>query len=148
MDNRPQPSSLRSEQIVAELPPIQSTDDLPYSLAVTNSPTILISTISRLAPPLKVPRSKRRPSTASSAKDKHDLLPPAPSVGESSSSAHLSASDVVGGIKAGSSDPKEHRSATYEGPTLEEMNRTAHAAVAGLRAEASRLAGIGPSVTV
>ncbi len=147
MDNRPPPTFLRSEQIVPDLPPVQSTatDDLPYTLAVSNPPTILLSTISRLAPPLKAPRSKRRPSTASSAKDKHDLLPPAPSVGDSSSSIHLSALGVVEGNKAVSSDPREHRSAAYEDPTLEEMNRKAHAAVAGLRAEASRLAGVGAS---
>nr|VWO95876.1 Uncharacterized protein [Ganoderma boninense] len=39
-------------------------------------------------------------------------------------------------------DPRDHRSATYDDFTLEEMNRKAHAAVAGLRAEASRLAGV------
>ena len=143
MDNRLPPAFLRSEQIVPDLPPIQPTDDFPYSLAVANPPTILLSTISRLVPPSKSPRLKRRPSTASSAKDKHDLLPLAPSVGDSSSPAHLSVVDVVGGIRVASSDSREHRSAAHEDPTLEEMNRKAHAAVAGLRAEASRLAGVG-----
>lgn len=143
MENRVPPGFLRSEQIVPDLPPIQSTDDFPYSLAVANPPTILLSTISRLAPPSKPPRLKRRPSTASSAKDKHDLLPPAPLVGDSSSAVHLSVADVVGGNKVVSSDPREHRSAAHEDSTLEEMNRKAHAAVAGLRAEASRLAGVG-----
>ncbi|PIL35743.1 hypothetical protein GSI_02473 [Ganoderma sinense ZZ0214-1] len=142
MDTRMPPSFLRSEQIVPDLPPIQSTDDLPYSLALANPPTILLSTISRLAPPSKTPRLKRRPSTASSAKDKHDLLPPAPSPGDSSSTVHLSVVDVTGGNKVASSDPGDPRSAPYEDSTLEEMNRKAHAAVAGLRAEASRLAGV------
>lgn len=145
MDNRLPTGFLRSEQIVPELPPVPSTDDLPYSLAVTTPPTILLSTISRLAPPLKTPRFKRRPSTASSAKDKHDLLPPAPSPGDSSTSVHLSVVDGIVGNKVALSDSNEPRSATYEDSTLDEMNRKAHAAVAGLRAEASRLAGVGAS---
>ena len=143
MDNRPSPH-LRSEQIVPELPSILPTEDLPDSLSLTNHPTVLFANISRLAPPGKPPRFKRRPSTASSAEDKLDLLPQAPAMGDWSPSAFSSVSSPDSAVtsKAKPPDAQEHRSSSQD-QTLEEMNRKAHAAVAGLRAEASRLAGLG-----
>lgn len=148
MDNRLSPNLLRSEQIVPELPSILSPDGLSYSLAVADHPTVLVPSISRLASPVKLTRPKRRPSTASSAKDKHDLLPPASSMGDWSPSAHLSASYPEGSSRTGLPDAQENKSAPSHRDTFAEMNRKVHAAVAGLRAEAFRLAGTGACLGV
>ncbi|KAI0711960.1 hypothetical protein C8T65DRAFT_739414 [Cerioporus squamosus] len=139
MDNRASPSVLQSAQILSQLPSIQS-DHLSYSLTASSPPPIIVPTIPRLATPSKPPRITRRPSTASSAEDKHSLLPPAPPMGELSPSASSSMQDSPGISKTWS--PRDGRRASYEDHTLQEMNRRAHAAVAGLRAEASRLAGL------
>ena len=142
MDSHSSPALLRSDQIVPPIPSL-SSDQLSYSLAAANSPTFFVPNISRLAPPPKLSRSNRRPSTASSAEDKQNILPPAPPMGELTPSAFSTSTDSLVVGKTGSPDPKEGRSASYRDGSIQEMNRRAHAAVAGLRAEASRLAGVG-----
>ena len=143
MDNRASPSVLRSAQILSQLPSIQS-DQLSYSLTHPNPSAVVVPTIPRLATPSKAPKFSRRPSTASSAEDKHTLLPPAPPSGDlAPSSASGAMHDSAGISKTWSPKTLDGRRASYEDHTLQEMNRRAHAAVAGLRAEASRLAGVG-----
>ena len=103
---------------------------LPLATAVPSLP------LPRLSLNAKPGRPKyRRPSTASSAEDKSVLLP---------------SSSIGDQISPGSS-PKQLSMLTPESdrlyvnakPSIEEINRRAHAAVAGLRAEVSRLSGAG-----
>ncbi|KAI0749488.1 hypothetical protein C8Q80DRAFT_627605 [Daedaleopsis nitida] len=140
MDNRPSPTLLRSAQISPQLPSIQS-EQLSYSLAAANTPTIFVPTISRLTPPSRPPRPNRRPSTASSAEAKQQILPPAPPMGELTPSSYSLLPESAGLSKVSSSETKDSRSGPFQDHPIQEMNRRAHAAVAGLRAEASRLSG-------
>ncbi len=143
MDSRASPSVLQSAQILSQLAPIQA-DHLSYSLTASTRPDIIVPTIPRLATPPRPSRPTRRPSTASSAQDKHTLLPPAPPMGELSHSPSPM-QDSAGSSKTRSPQLRDGRRASYEDHTLRDMNRRAHAAVAGLRAEASRLASTGAS---
>ena len=134
----------RSEQIYP-LSPSAPSDDIHYALSVPTSATILLPAISRLAPPPSRPaKIRRRPSTASPAQDKRDFLPPAPSMGDLTPSAYSSIADVCEvGRSSSSAGRKDRRSASCEDRSIQDMSRQAQAAVAGLRAEASRLAGLG-----
>ncbi|KAI0329100.1 hypothetical protein GY45DRAFT_1253663, partial [Cubamyces sp. BRFM 1775] len=145
MDNRPPATVLRSDQI----PPALSQDDLHSSVAAANPHTILLPSLPHLPrhPKHHPRRPSRRPSTASSAEDKHHLLPPAPSMGELSPSAYSVLSDSPGpGGRPWSPDVRDQLpppvSAPCDEASIQEMNRKAHAAVAGLRAEVSRLSGV------
>lgn len=145
MDIRPSPALLRSAQILPQLPSIPS-EPLSYSLAASDPPSLLVASISRLAPLTKTPRANRRPSTASSAEDKPSILPPAPPMGDLTPSQYSSPPDSVASSKSWSPDRKEGRAVSYHNHTIREMNQKANAAVAGLRAQASRLASIGASL--
>ena len=137
----------RSDQILPHSAPAPS-DDVHYAFAGPTPATILLPSISRLAPPtLRPPKVRRRPSTASSAEEKRDLLPPARSMGDLTPSACSPISDAADfyppWVPNGKS--KDRRSVSHEDRSIQDMNRKAHAAVAGLRAEASRLTGLGES---
>lgn len=127
-----------------QLPPTSSSvptfslNDLSLSFISTAAPQLALPTIAR--PPLPARsgsgRAIRRPSTASSAEDKITRLPSTSTAGEQSpaSTPGAEASDATHG---------DTNADTYDLSTMQEMNRRANAAVAGLRAEVSRLAGIG-----
>ncbi|KAI0671526.1 hypothetical protein C8Q78DRAFT_942498, partial [Trametes maxima] len=145
-DSRPHTNALRSDQILPALHP----DDLSRTLAAANPHALLVPSLPHIPrhtnPKQTVRRSTRRPSTASSAEDKHNLLPPVPSMGDLSPSVYASEpSDSPGrGVKVWSPHPRDQQPAPvlYTDGAIEEVNRRASAAVAGLRAEASRLQGI------
>ncbi|KAH8100919.1 Fph type histidine kinase [Cristinia sonorae] len=119
-------------------PPL-TVNDLSLSLAPNAIPHI---SIPRLAfPSRSPPKGKiRRPSTASSAEERSARLPSS----SSNSSEHLSPMSTpgLGMWNTNGNLPSEGDAVNplpMEKLSLEEMNRKAHAAVAGLRAEASRL---------
>ena len=115
--------------------PSLTINDLSFSLTA-GAPHIAISQASLLALPAKSPRQKlRRPSTASSAEEKSPQLPC------SLSSRDLSTTTM--GVQEGGPAPTHVDISPPDQMSLQEMNRRAHEAVAGLRAEASRLAGSG-----
>ncbi|KAI0833278.1 hypothetical protein BC628DRAFT_6959 [Trametes gibbosa] len=155
-DNLPQANGLRSDQILSTLHP----DDLSRSLAAANPHTVLLPPLPHLPRlPQKQQSRKvvRRPSTASSAEDKYNLLPPLQPMGDLASAAGspLSDSSSLGahvwspGLHASQSQYPSSTSVSAPTPTflsdaaLQEMNRRAHDAVAGLRQEACRLTGPG-----
>ncbi|KAI0370374.1 hypothetical protein BV20DRAFT_944089, partial [Pilatotrama ljubarskyi] len=151
MDDRPHTSPHTSHQILGNLPPFRNHDDLSRSLAEANPHTTLLPSLPHI-PKSRHPRHQsrkptRRPSTASSAEEKHHLLPPVQQMGDLSPSTYSPFSDSsgAGGQAWSSSSNHQHN---HSAPTplneasLQEMNRRANAAVAGLRAEASRLAGL------
>ncbi|KAI0768141.1 hypothetical protein BD413DRAFT_567029 [Trametes elegans] len=152
-DNRSHSNLLRSDQILPAIHP----DDLSRSLAAANPHTIIVPAVPHIPRQLKQPprRPTRRPSTASSAEDKYNLLPPVPSMGDLSSSTYSSFAELPHtgqGDKVDWSPQLRDRSnrpssATFEDASIQEMNRRATAAVAGLRAEASRLSGIDEHVS-
>lgn len=116
---------------------VPSLKDVSLSLT-TSAPHITLSPAPRLPLPQKTQRGQpRRPSTASSAEERFAILP-ASSPGESPT--------PVSTTSTGSQEGERGRPGT-ESPmsetSIQEMNRRAHAAVAGLRAEASKLAGAG-----
>lgn len=123
-----------------DVPPVASVPslkDVSFSLT-TSAPHITLSPAPRLPLPQKSQRTQpRRPSTASSAEERFAILP-ASSPGESPT--------PVSTTSTGSQEG-ERMSLGVEFPmsdtSIQEMNRRAHAAVAGLRAEASKLAGAG-----
>ncbi|KAI0649337.1 hypothetical protein C8Q79DRAFT_903069 [Trametes meyenii] len=146
-DSRLHTNALRSDRIL----PALHADDISRTLAAANPHALLVPAlphIPRHPNPKPTPRrSSRRPSTASSAEDKHNLLPPVSSMGDLSPSAYIpEVSDTPGlGSKVRSLHTRDQdpASALYSDSAIEEVNRRANAAVAGLRAEASRLQGIG-----
>ncbi|CAL1716850.1 unnamed protein product [Somion occarium] len=123
-----QPNTSRNEAGPFSVPSLALNDiTLPLASAV---PHISIPRLS-LGPKPSKPKL-RRPSTASSAEDKSILLP---------------TSFVCDQLSVGTSSdhyrtpsPEGESTSVNEKPSIEEVNRRAHAAVAGLRAEASRLA--------
>ena len=126
----------RSDEVSASAS-VRSLKDLSYSLTAT-APHITLSSAPRLPLPQKPQRGQpRRPSTASSAEDKFALLPSS-SPGESPTPVSTISTDSREGERMGlgTESPVSETS-------IQEMNRRAHAAVAGLRAEASKLAGAG-----
>ncbi|KZT07710.1 uncharacterized protein LAESUDRAFT_724704 [Laetiporus sulphureus 93-53] len=130
-------------------PAALSLDDLSRSLNLPhNTAAYTLPTIPRLALQAKTThRPIRRPSTASSAEERPSLLPssPSPAVSFSSTCAPCGVHDAA---YAPDSDADTRSSMpplmpSVDGPedaSISEMNRRAHAAVEGLRAEASRLA--------
>ena len=115
--------------------PSLTINDLSFSLTAS-APHIAISQGSLLPLPAKTPKRKlRRPSTASSAEEKGPRLPSSLSSKDILSS-HMSVQEVETMARDANTTPPDEMS-------IQEMNRRAHAAVAGLRAEASRLAGAG-----
>ncbi|KAH9856540.1 hypothetical protein C2E23DRAFT_721878 [Lenzites betulinus] len=153
-DGRSQANGLRSDQILSSLHP----EDLSRSLAAANPHTVLLPPLPHIP---RVPQKQqnkkviRRPSTASSAEDKHNLLPPLQPMGDlpSAAGSPLSESSSLG-ARVWSPAPRASQSplsAPVPAPAhthlndaaLQEMNRRAYEAVEGLRAEASRLAGTG-----
>ncbi|KAI0360051.1 hypothetical protein OH77DRAFT_1394230, partial [Trametes cingulata] len=156
MDDRPHTTPHRSHQILANLPPLRNHDDLSRSLAEANPHTTLLPALPHIPKSAhhhhhhhakhQSRKASRRPSTASSAEEKHNLLPPVQQMGDLSPSAYSPLSDSSGvGGQAWSPVSKHHHvsvSNPLDEASLQEMNRRAHAAVAGLRAEASRLSGV------
>ncbi|EIW57381.1 uncharacterized protein TRAVEDRAFT_48422, partial [Trametes versicolor FP-101664 SS1] len=148
-DGRLHANGLRSDLILPQIPALHP-DGLSRSLADANPHAVLLpSPLPHIPrhPPKPPPRKpSRRPSTASSAEDKYNILPPVQGMGDVSPSAcsPLSDSSSYGG-RAWSTSSRGHQSsvsAPIDDAALQEMNKRAHAAVAGLRAEASRLSGL------
>ncbi|KAI9000648.1 hypothetical protein BD414DRAFT_405714 [Trametes punicea] len=160
MDDRPSPNVLRSDQI----PPALHPDDLNRSLAAANPHTIILPSLPHLPRhPKHTPRrANTRPSTARSAQDKHNRLPPLPSsMGDLSPTAYSSLSDrdsstpeaipksALPDVRLPSHPQLHHQLHSSSAPapcddaSIQEMNRKAHAVVADFRAEASRLSGLG-----
>ena len=125
----------RSDEIPS-VAPVPSLKDVSF-LAGT-APHITLSPAPRLPLPQKPQRGQlRRPSTASSAEEKYTLLPSS-SAGDTAPSLSSASSGSQEGerIRMNSESPLSETS-------IQEVNRKAHQAVAGLRAEASKLAGGG-----
>lgn len=111
------------------------------SLSLTNTaPYIAVSPTARLSLPVQQTKSTpRRPSTASAAEERCMRLP-------SSSPGDLSTSSPAPSSSIPDEDSEGVVNGEEESPdkvSIQEVNRRAMAAVAGLRAEASRLAGAG-----
>lgn len=130
----------RSDQPVTPTPSF-AINDISLSLAAS----IPHISLPRLPLPSRTSSQgkPRRPSTASSAEERSARLP---SSSSTSSDHHSSASTPAISSWAPSSlhaDRPPPTGVFMEKMSLEEMNRRAHAAVAGLRAEASRLSAAG-----
>ncbi|TCD67142.1 His Kinase A domain containing protein [Steccherinum ochraceum] len=141
MDRRKSAHRTRSED-----QPISPAAQVP-SLAINDFSLSLATTVPhislpRIPLPNKTPSSSknkiRRPSTASSVEERSARLP---SSSNTSSPDHLTPSHTPGLDVGVDSLPMEKLS-------LEDMNRKAHAAMAGLRAEASRLSGAGEPLEI
>ncbi|KAL4252318.1 hypothetical protein ABKN59_002599 [Abortiporus biennis] len=142
----------RSKSLSVPVPAL-ALHDISLSLSTSPVPHLNIPTLPRLNHPTKQStRAKpRRPSTASSAEDKHPLLPSAPDLFSSTqlpSSSSASSDTSVGMIMpqcksfAAPSDRQnqmENSLRSQRPSSLQEVNKRAHEAIAGLRAEASRL---------
>ena len=133
------PTRLHESAPSINAPSLSSTlGNVAFALSTT-APHIALSPAPRLPNPSNSFRGKpRRPSTASSAEEKYTRLP-----SSSSSPVDLS-STAISTPSLGSQDGDNGSSLDgSERPSLHEVNRRAIEAVAGLRAEASRLAGAG-----
>jgi hypothetical protein len=117
-----------------------SFNNVAFSLSAAG-PHLTLSPAPRLPNPYSSMKGKpRRPSTASAAEDKWTMLP-----SSSSSSIDLTNTNTAASTPSlGSQDGESAlMSDSIERPSLQEVNKNAIEAVAGLRAEASRLAGGG-----
>ncbi|KAI0077875.1 hypothetical protein K474DRAFT_1706914 [Panus rudis PR-1116 ss-1] len=131
MDSSQSNNAAGSENSPFPLPSL-AINDISLSVA-SNLPHIAVP---RLSVGHRAPRSKlRRPSTASSAEERSILLP-------------AGGDPISPGSTVSSEDSRmpyldSRRESPFitQKPSIEEVNRRAHEAVAGLRAEASRLAG-------
>ncbi|OJT04860.1 Sensor histidine kinase AruS [Trametes pubescens] len=149
-DGRLHANGLRSDLILPQIPALHP-DGLSRSLADANPHAVLLPSplpsIPRHPPKPSPRKPARRPSTASSAEDKCIILPPVQAMGDASPSACSPLSDTSSyGGRAWSTSSRGHHSsvsAPVDEGALREMNKRATAAVAGLRAEASRLSGLG-----
>lgn len=126
----------RAEAGPLSVPSLALNDiSLPLASAVPHIP------IPRLSLNSKPSRPKfRRPSTASSAEEKTVLLPSS-SFGDQISPGSSPKQPSMLTTEADS------RPVNNERPSIEELNRRAHATITGLREEASRLSGAGELCT-
>ncbi|GJE94509.1 Signal transduction histidine kinase [Phanerochaete sordida] len=132
IDHRPAVLS-RSRSDEAPQPSTSAPSLKDVAFLAATAPHITLSPAPRLPLPARSHKGPlRRPSTASSAEEKFTLLPSS-DLGTPGSTA---SSDSYDGerMRLGSESPLSEAS-------IQEVNRRAHAAMAGLRAEASKLSG-------
>ncbi|TFY51631.1 hypothetical protein EVJ58_g10462 [Rhodofomes roseus] len=115
-------------------------NNLSLSLNSSSTPYVVLRPIPNIALPVRK-RPPRRPSTASSAEERGMLLPSSGSLSTTdlSITAVTPASDGEEASEC-AVDPEPRKCDFTDDARILEMNRRAHAAVEGLREEASRLA--------
>lgn len=145
MDRIPEANHRESDQPAASVSSL-SLNDISLSISAPSASYSLPS-IPRISLPTKgTSRPPRRPSTASSAQERVTLIPSS----SLSSTSELTSTTVTPACASGESsavtDASEPQKTYYtDDAPIREMNRRAHAAVEGLRAEASRLSNPGKS---
>ncbi|CCM04965.1 uncharacterized protein FIBRA_07162 [Fibroporia radiculosa] len=124
-----------------------SLNDISLSISAAAAPYPVLPPIPRLSLPARPTghRPPRRPSTASSIEERSILLPcsvsPSPSDPLSCTAVTPATHSVTSSIDGDPADPRKFD--FVEDAPICEINRRAHAAVEGIRAEASRLSTTG-----